>query len=226
MDTNLARLDEVLTKDQNILKASVIDENKSLNSQSRHTESDVLEIFVRINRQGTQLSRSDLIFSMLKLHWKESATALPDFVKKINEGNSFQKVAWLVDDHIRRCGFENCHRKHIGAVLGHRVTKADSTRLSMWSYKGLAVKQVSWFLFRSLLARAGLHNLTPNWNHTRICQGVAAHGLWAVEPHLALEGVGVKFEEILVIDGDGARWLDDELPHHLRSSRRREANVA
>lgn len=101
LETNLARLDEVLTKDQNILKASVIDENKSPNSQSRQSESDVLEIFVRINRQGTPLSRSDLIFSMLKLHWKESATALPDFVKKINEGNSFS----LDIDFVIRCLF-------------------------------------------------------------------------------------------------------------------------
>jgi len=99
LETNLAKLDEVLTKDQNILKASIIDENKAPNSQSRQTESDVLEIFVRINRQGTPLSRSDLIFSMLKLNWKESATALPDFVEKINEGNSFS----LDTDFVIRC---------------------------------------------------------------------------------------------------------------------------
>jgi len=89
LETNLAKLDEVLTKEQNILKASIIDENKPSDSQSRQTESDVLEIFVRINRQGTLLSRSDLIFSMLKLNWRKSATALPEFVDKVNEGNSF-----------------------------------------------------------------------------------------------------------------------------------------
>jgi len=101
LETNLATLDEVLTKDQNILKASIIDENKPSDSQSRQTESDVLEIFVRINRQGTPLSRSDLIFSMLKLNWKESATALPDFVNKINEGNSFD----IDIDFVIRCLF-------------------------------------------------------------------------------------------------------------------------
>jgi len=99
LETNLAKIDEVLTKDQNILKASIIDEDKAPNSQSRQTESDVLEIFVRINRQGTPLSRSDLIFSMLKLNWKESATALPDFVDKVNSGNSF-----AIDiDFVIRC---------------------------------------------------------------------------------------------------------------------------
>ena len=90
LETNIWKLDEVLTKDHNILKASIIDEDKPPTSPERQTESDVLEIFVRINRQGMPLSRSDLIFSMLKLNWNESATALPDFVEKINQGNSFE----------------------------------------------------------------------------------------------------------------------------------------
>ena len=101
LETNLSKIDEVLTKEQNILKASIIDENKPTDSLARQTESDVLEIFVRINRQGTPLSRSDLIFSMLKLNWKESATALPEFVDKVNDGNSFN----IDIDFIIRCLF-------------------------------------------------------------------------------------------------------------------------
>ena len=131
--------------------------------------------------------------------------------RRVNEGAMFQQIAWEVDDYIRERGFQNCHRKHIGAVLGHVVTKADSQRLAKWSCKGLAVKQVFWFLARSRFSRA-----TPNWNHTKACKGVAPHGLWAVEPHLAEGNVGAKFEEILIIDNDGARWLDDDLPHHRR----------
>jgi len=99
IEANLARFDEVLTKDTNILKTSVVDEELPSESPMRKSESDVLEIFVRINRQGTPLNRSDLIFSMLKLKWKESAEALPEFVDKINEGNSFQ----LDTDFIIRC---------------------------------------------------------------------------------------------------------------------------
>ena len=135
---------------------------------------------------------------------------------RIDEGGTFQKIAWEVDDYIRERGYENCHKKHIGAVLGHMVTKADTDRLASWSYKGLAVKQVSWFLTRSRLARGKRRNMTPNWNHTNACKDVAPYGLWAVEPHLASGNVGVKFEEILIIDEDGARWLDDDLPHHRR----------
>lgn len=98
---NLSILHDVLTREGNILKASVLDENKPRDSHERLLESDVLEAFVRINRQGTPLSRSDLIFSMLKLGWKESAETLPDFVDSINEGNSFE----LDSDFVIRCLF-------------------------------------------------------------------------------------------------------------------------
>lgn len=93
--------DDVLTKNENILKATVLDENKPQHSRDRKSESDVLEAFVRINREGTPLSRSDLIFSMLKLQWPEAAETLPEFVDNISEGNSFE----LDSDFVIRCLF-------------------------------------------------------------------------------------------------------------------------
>lgn len=87
LELNINKLLHSLTNDQNILKVSVIDENKPKDSIDRKSESDILEAFVRINRQGIPLSRSDLIFSMLKLNWKESAEELPEFIKTINSGN-------------------------------------------------------------------------------------------------------------------------------------------
>jgi len=99
MDMNFIILNDVLTSEGNILKTTTIDENKPSSSPDRKTESDVLEAFVRINREGTPLSRSDLIFSMLKLNWKESAYTLPEFVRDINEGNSFDLDA----DFVIRC---------------------------------------------------------------------------------------------------------------------------
>ena len=88
LELNMNKLIHSITNDPNILKVSTIDENKSKESQDRKSESDILEAFVRINRQGITLSRSDLIFSMLKLNWKESADELPDFIKEINDGNN------------------------------------------------------------------------------------------------------------------------------------------
>jgi len=37
--------------------------------------------------------------------------------------------------------------------------------------------------------------------------------LWAVEPHLARGDIGVKWEELLVIENGDAYWLDDAVPH-------------
>ena len=38
-------------------------------------------------------------------------------------------------------------------------------------------------------------------------------GLWAIEPHISKDDIGVKFEEIMVVTDNKAYWLDDELPH-------------
>jgi len=101
LSVNFARFDEVLSRDENILKVSTIDENLPSESPYRKSDADVLEVFVRVNTEGTPLSRSDLIFSMLKLNWKESATVLPEFVQSINEGNSFG----INTDFVIRCLF-------------------------------------------------------------------------------------------------------------------------
>jgi 5-methylcytosine-specific restriction endonuclease McrA len=101
LEENLDTFVAVFTREENILKVSTIDENLPADSPYRKSETDVLEIFVRINREGTSLSRSDLIFSMLKLNWKESAEGLPEFVEAINEGNSFD----LNTDFVIRCLF-------------------------------------------------------------------------------------------------------------------------
>jgi Protein of unknown function DUF262 len=101
LDENLGAFDEAFTRNQEILKVSTIDGDLPAESPYRKSETDVLEIFVRINREGTALSRSDLIFSMLKLNWKESAEGLPEFVDSINNGNSFD----LDTDFVVRCLF-------------------------------------------------------------------------------------------------------------------------
>ncbi len=89
LELNMQNLIHSLTNDTNMLKVSTIDEDKPCDSNNRKTESDILEVFVRINRQGITLNRSDLIFSMLKLNWRESADDLPDFIRDINKGNNF-----------------------------------------------------------------------------------------------------------------------------------------
>ena len=101
LEINLSRFDEILTKSTSTLQASIIDEDLPSDSFLRKSEADVLEIFIRINREGIPLRRSDLTFSVLKLYWKESAVSLPEFVRQINDGNSFH----LDVDFVMRCLF-------------------------------------------------------------------------------------------------------------------------
>jgi len=99
LGVNLSLLDHSLSKEGDLLRETIIDKNLPASSQSRKSDFDVLEIFVRVNTLNTRLSRSDLIFSMLKLNWKESATYLPEFVTEINRNNSFE----LNNDFVIRC---------------------------------------------------------------------------------------------------------------------------
>ncbi|MBM2838904.1 MAG: hypothetical protein HW415_1529, partial [Deltaproteobacteria bacterium] len=101
LSMNLEKFDDAFFKQENILRASIIDENLPHDNPERKSEADVLEMFVRVNTGGTKLERSDLIFSLLKLNWRESASAFPRFVKEINSGNDFD----LDEDFVIRCLF-------------------------------------------------------------------------------------------------------------------------
>ena len=98
---NIFLLKQNLQENEHILKYSTLDENKPSTAKDRKTPSDILEVFVRVNREGTRLSKSDLIFSMLKLNWQDSAIDLPKFVEEINSNTNFD----IDKDFIIRCLF-------------------------------------------------------------------------------------------------------------------------
>ena len=84
---NIDIFKKAVADDHNLLQVSTIDNDMPRVSLARKTESDILEAFIRINQRGKQLTHSDLIFSTLKLGWRRSAEALPEFVYRINRGN-------------------------------------------------------------------------------------------------------------------------------------------
>ena len=131
-------------------------------------------------------------------------------------GDTMRTIARTVDTVIKDHGLANCHRKHIGMVLGHRVVCETRPWLARRSVFGLSPAPVVWFLWRSLRSRKGRPELSPNWNHTRRSDAPAPPGLWAIEPHVGHGAVGLKFEEMLVVTADTAFYLDDALPHHQR----------
>jgi Xaa-Pro aminopeptidase len=135
---------------------------------------------------------------------------------RTRERCSMREIAREVDGVIVARGFDNCHRKHIGKVLGHRLGAVAPAWLARRRIWGLSPLPVGWFFWRSFRSSRGAPTLTPNWNHTRQSDCPPQPGLWAIEPHVAKGALGAKFEEILVVTEREAYYLDEDLPHHRR----------
>jgi Xaa-Pro aminopeptidase len=133
-------------------------------------------------------------------------------VEQVRERRTFREVYEAVDALAARQGFENRHRAYPFRVIAHQVARLKPGRSPIVGRFG--TKSLRW------LARTTAVGLrqgwSPLWNGTRFSDHPPRPGLWAVEPHLALQGVGAKFEELLVVTEDDAFWLDDDLPHVRR----------
>lgn len=84
LEANLWTAKHALSDNVELLKTQIIDANLPVESTQRKTVFDILEIFVRINRQGVPLKRSDLIVSMLRLYWPEASELIPNFLSELN----------------------------------------------------------------------------------------------------------------------------------------------
>lgn len=171
-------------------------------------ESFMIDVSLAVPRAGGQVgfSQADALLHELR--------AL--IVARTRERQSMREIAREVDRAIVARGFDNCHRKHIGKVLGHRMAAVTPAWLAGRRIWGLSPLPVGWFFWRSYRSLRSRPALTPNWNHTRQCDCPPQPGLWAIEPHVAKGALGSKFEEILVVTEREAYYLDDDLPHHRR----------
>jgi Xaa-Pro aminopeptidase len=136
-----------------------------------------------------------------------------ELLRQVKQGREFREIEQSISGMIEDIGAENCHRKHIGEVLGHRVYMVKDRWWNRFSFKQISIRHALWLAWKSIAAVKKWQDDSPNWNHRRTSAHKPFVGLWAVEPHFAIDGVGVKFEEILVITDDDAYWLDDDLPH-------------
>jgi Xaa-Pro aminopeptidase len=120
-----------------------------------------------------------------------------------------------LDELLATRGWESCHHRQADRALGHLVFPLEHetgrpTPLPGWG--AVAAEK---------MLAAGIDALDhgtcyPLWNDSSFTDYPATPGLWAIEPHIGLDGVGVKFEELLVVTEDDAYWLDDDLPHVKR----------
>lgn len=137
-------------------------------------------------------------------------------LERAQQRANMRVAAREINAMIVAAGFENCHKKHIGKVLAHRITRSTQAWLASRRVWGLSPLPIGYFLLNSVRSSRGRAELTPNWNERRQSDCPMQPGLWAVEPHVGRGVTGVKFEEILVVTDDDAYYLDDDLPHHRR----------
>jgi Xaa-Pro aminopeptidase len=151
--------------------------------------------------------------------FRELDRALPRILSFLLEGvragTSLRALYQQLDVLLAQRGWENCHQHYPDRALGHVVFPLgqEPGRPSPLAGFGTAAAEG----LRAAGA-AALENGTtfPVWNDSARSDYPASPGLWAVEPHIGLDGVGVKVEEILVVTENDAFWLDDHLPHAQR----------
>jgi Xaa-Pro aminopeptidase len=118
-----------------------------------------------------------------------------------------------VDRLIERQGYRNRHQQYPYRVLAHRVSFVPERARTEFMLAGFGVPAISYLFGQMAQAKRSAQHHSPLWNGGRASAHPAEPGLWAVEPHLGFRGVGVKWEELLVVTESDAYWLDDELPH-------------
>ena len=133
----------------------------------------------------------------------------------VNQGASFRQIAENVIENMTRFGYEPVHTKHIGEVLGHRAIRLGKVPFNR-RVKGFDAFAIGWFKFKDKLATSGPGRRSPLWNTSKASEHAPHDGLWLVEPHAGKDGVGAKWEEILLIEEGKARWLDETPPHVLQ----------
>lgn len=118
-----------------------------------------------------------------------------------------------VDQLIERQGYKNRHQAYPFRVLAHKVGYVPSEARSELKVVTFGAPALSYLFGRMAKAFRSDAHQSPLWNDQASSSHTAEPGLWAVEPHLGFRGVGVKWEELLVVTETDAYWLDDDLPH-------------
>lgn len=132
----------------------------------------------------------------------------------VQQRRHLSEISQAVDRLCARHGYEPRHKAYPFQVLAHRVEALEDDDRTHRSLFHFGVRNVT-ELARSV-ARGRREGWSPLWSSGHASDHPPTPGLWAVEPHLGFRGVGAKFEELLVVTADGARWLDDDVPHVRR----------
>ena len=150
------------------------------------------------------------IFDQMMTDLGEYRTLILD---QVRARRTFREIYEEVDALAAKQGYITAHHAYPGKVLAHQVwrVRVPGPRTTVAGFGNKSLR----LLARSL--REGfMEGWSPLWSGGKWSDHPPVPGVWAVEPHLGFHGVGVKFEELLIVTPDDAYWLDDDLPHVRR----------
>lgn len=132
---------------------------------------------------------------------------------QLAQGATGRGLCTWVRDRARDAGWKSVQEQYLMGALAHRVFRIPRLPLGRKAFAGLGWPAGVALFGRALMSRVPLIPVAwPFWNDSKHADSAPAPGLWSFEPHFVKDGVGVKWEELLVIDRAGARWLDPVSP--------------
>ncbi|MGB0211295.1 M24 family metallopeptidase [Algiphilus sp.] len=136
-------------------------------------------------------------------------------LEQVRARRPLAEISRAVDALCREHGYDPRHKAYPFETLAHRVEiLPDSGTGQRWTVGRFGIRNIG-ELVRDRV-RGAREGWNPIWNSSTASEHPPTPGLWAVEPHLGFRHVGAKFEELLVVTGDDAFWLDDDVPHVRR----------
>ena len=130
----------------------------------------------------------------------------------------YQEVDAMIADH----GYQRIHSRYPFRVLAHRVAKVKRTWKSKYTLGRFGIDGLLYLANQTKFSQflSGTDPNAPVWNDRVESDHKPLAGLWAVEPHIGWNGIGVKWEELLVITDSDAYWLDDQVPHVMEAKQK------
>ncbi|MDX1960240.1 MAG: M24 family metallopeptidase [Leptospiraceae bacterium] len=143
-----------------------------------------------------------------------------EIISEVRKERTLSEIYKYLDQLILDIGYSNCHKSYPLSVLGHKIGQIPHWNLSSFDFLGFPIQSYFYLLEETVDALNPFQKIfspsknVPYWNSET--NHLPEKGLWAVEPHISKDGVGTKWEEILVITESDVFWLDDSLPHTNR----------
>lgn len=136
-------------------------------------------------------------------------------LRMAKERRPLAEISRAVDALCAEHGYDPRHKAYPFETLAHRIEKlAEDNRPGHLALARFGVRNVGKLVMD--FVQGAREGWSPIWNSSEASNHPPTPGLWAVEPHLGYQGVGAKWEELLVVTDDDAYWLDDDVPHVRR----------